>query len=478
MFLPSRRVLTLAVGALGVFCAVITAVGIATHDVTALGLILVPVGIGVVWAFWRQAVYLLLLLVFLEGIVRIALSQPAVLLVKDAVVAVLIVRVLYERHRAGRRLIKDHPVNIPLAVLVAICLAEIANPAQSSVLVGVIGLRTWLFYAALLYVGAEAIRSEQELARLVDFYVFAAIPLCAFGFAQLLLGPAAYSHLGAAFGPAAFVTSTGTNFVQVYRPNSTFAWPSHFAVFLGSATLLSAARLAHARGRLRLVFAVVFVGLIAADVMENQRTTLVLLPLLLAAVFAAGRRRFLMTVGVVLAAAALGLAILPMFASGSSGAVQRVLDIVADPGGQIGPHADSYIGQTLTTLGQAPFGFGTGATSIGSRYVAGNVPIFVESSLAKAAGDLGLPGLLAYIGMFVVLVRTSLTLARRDDGARGRIAAAVMGTQLILFLGGYDLAIAAVTLWLFSGAIGTVPATQARATEGAPLRPSLERTPA
>jgi hypothetical protein len=115
----------------------------------------------------------------------------------------------------------------------------------------------------------------------------------------------------------------------------------------------------------------------------------------------------------------------------------------------------------------------SGATAIGSRYVLGRIPVFVEF-ITKVLGDLGVLGLAAYAWLFWALLRTSLgavgrARAQQDLGGLA-LAGAMFTIQMLVSYSGYDLAVAAVLFWFLSGLLTATPpsgAAVAPQTEGA-----------
>src|SRR5439155_24329213 len=134
-------------------------------------------------------------------------------------------------------------------------------------------------------------------------------------FYQYILGPGAYSSLGPAFARSTFVTDALGGSVSVFRPNSTFSWPTHFAILLAFATFLAIAVVLSTHGFKRLISWIIVGVLTAANIVEGQRTFLILIPLLLLVILVLRRTA---RVGVVLLVAA-GLTLVVMALLGATG---------------------------------------------------------------------------------------------------------------------------------------------------------------
>ena len=426
---------------------------LATGQMSLVAALGVAITFALAFAFWRQAVFGVFVLVFVEGYARNYVNSPTVLLVKDLVLLAIYLRVFGDRVFRRLPLIPASPINVPLAVFAGIVVVQMANPHVTSFQQALVGVRTWLYYAPLYFVAQEMIGDEAALRRLARFVLLCALPICGLGLYQYVRGSGAYAALGTGFANATFASGQGTG--MIFRPNATFAWSSDFALFLALSTLLCLGLLMGSRGRQRWIFTLLLVGLIVANVIENQRTLLVLLPPLM--LIAAALRRSSGTIVTGALAVALGLAAVALIAS--PGTFMRVDGLVRNQNGVFHVRAMTYLDHFRLALG-SPIGFGTGATSIGTRYVSGNIPLFVEFSLAKVAGDLSLVGIAAYLWMFVVLLRTTLSAHRRAEtrdwmGAAG-LCAAVFVYQLLVLYTGYDLAVVAIPFWFLGGAMARI----------------------
>jgi hypothetical protein len=407
-------------------------------------------------ANWRFGVYAILLISVIEGYVRNRLGDPQVLLIKDAMLAAVYVRLVADHILRDRRLIPQLFLNVPLAAFAAIVLLETLNPQIAGPGEALVGIRTWLWYVPLFYVGIEMARSGDSSVRYQRVLVTIAIVTGIIAAAQYVAGPEAYANQGEAFRQATFVTTAGDSGAVVYRPNSTFAWSSHFAMFLaiGMLCAVALALKMNGWGRALALCGVAFLAI--ANVVEGQRTMYVLLPILITTMLVlsgriAGRIRLLATIPL-----AVGLlAIATLFLPPQLGVLDRPLALLGVERNTFGIRAQTDLDTTVHAILQAPLGAGTGATAIGSRHVLGNIPLFVEFPTAKVAGDLSLIGLGIYAWLFGSLIVFALRAARSARAAQNLgpavDAALLVALALLVLFTGYDLAIAAVTFWLLAG---------------------------
>jgi hypothetical protein len=398
---------------------------------------------------WRPAVYGVFVLLFIEGYLRNRMNGPGILLAKDAMLAAIYLRVFGQRLMRGQPLIPDTPANVPLAVFTVVVLIQCLNPYVDNIGQALVGARTWLFYIPLYYVALEMLRTERDARRFMWFVLACAVPICALGVYQYHVGPGDYASGGAAFADATFVT--GSDEGAIYRPNATFSWPSHFAVFLSDVTLLCLAMVLGSQGRSR-VYACVLIGiLIGVNLIEGQRSAYLnlvgagILVLILRKEFSVVPIAVLGTVAVVFVVGQV---------TDSSGLI-RVRELTENRGEVFGSRVEGYWNYFLAAIQSSPVGLGTGATSLGTRYVAGTIPLFVELPLAKVIADLSVVGLVVYLWLLARLCLSSFQAHARAARARASgiasLLAVILVIQLLSINGGYELAIAAIPLWFLSG---------------------------
>jgi hypothetical protein len=416
--------------------------------------------------YWRPAVYGVFLVLFVEGYLRNRLGNPNVLLLKDLMIAAIYLRVFGGRLLEHRPLIPSTPINVPLAVFAAIVFIETLNPNVVNRDQAIIGLRTWLFYVPLFYVSREMLQTEQEIRRFVWFLLGCAVPICALAIYQYRVGPDAYASQGEGFVRATFITYGSSGWI--YRPNATFSWPSHFAEFLSVVILLSVGMLLGAVGWRRMLLWGLLALLVGVELLEGQRASYLLLTPAAALVLVL--RGKLWTVPL----AALTL-IMVMFAVSQltdSAGLERVRELTENRGDVFGSHATAFWDYAVTALENSPVGLGAGATSLGTRYVADAIPLFIEVPLAKVIADLSLVGLAAYLWVFGSLClasfRAHAQAARAGAVGCAGLLAAILVYQLLASNGGYELAIDALPIWFLSGVASSLAAIVANPSGAGP----------
>jgi hypothetical protein len=423
---------------------------------------------------WRSMLLPFFVILYVEGFFRNLLDTPAVLLVKDVLLAGIYAGFLLYALQHRRWLALPRSLGLPLVCFFALAVFQMFNPALGSLAVGLVGLKTYFYYLPLCIIAPALFNTRQRLYRTLTCLLLIAVPISAYGIVQYAQGPEAYASLGPAFRRAMFVIIDeyyqGT---VLFRPSATFSWPSHYSTFLGFSVMLVMGamhlrRAPHLRRIAWLVLPVLTVAVIAS----GQRSLYLLLPatimLMLMLVRAAGA---LLRLGAGLVAVGLGIAffappaILGRFAS----------FFAESQGGLISSRFHAAWNNLARAVLTSPLGQGTGISALGSRYVSLDAFIFTESLFARIVNELGILGLVTFFWLYLALLSYSWHVLRqiRDRDLR-HLAAMVFAYLAGSFLGIYgsnslDVAVSAVSFWLMLGIARTVSALdrEASATESA-----------
>jgi hypothetical protein len=450
----------LAAGALAA-AAIGVAVATGFEASSGMGYLAVPLLALGAYFFWRPAVYILIVMVLLEGIVRNWTDNPAVLLAKDAVLLGLYARALRPPPAA------PGPVDVPrtglyvsMAAFALLVLIQAFNPNIKSPLEAVVGLRTWLYYIPCFFVARALVWSTEDRDRIVSFLLITGVAAGLAGVYQYIAGPTAYMSLGPGFRGATFFLGGTAEAATTYRPNSTFAAASHFAMFLALTTLICCGAVFDSRGR-RLGFLTVALGfLIGLNIIEGQRLVLVMLPaLMLLMLIAVGRQ---LSPAMLFGAGAAALATVGLTAISQVGHLSlgaHPANLVSNQGEVFWTHLATLQDHVQQAVAASPYGLGSGATAIGARYVGSSIPLFVEFSWAKVTGDLSVLGLLIYAWVFVAIIGETIRRIRSTGRAnphqsRG-VLAGILACQVLVAFVGYDLAVVGILFWFLTGLAST-----------------------
>jgi len=165
-----------------------------------------------------------------------------------------------------------------------------------------------------------------------------------------------------------------------------------------------------------------------------------------------------------------------------SAGLERVRELTENRGDVFGARVEDYLKYSITALEQAPVGRGAGATSLGTRYVADEIPLYLELPLAKIIGDLSLVGLVAYFWLLGSLClasfRAHARAARAGASSCAGLLAAILVYQMLGILGSYELAIQALPIWFLSGAAASLAAIVADPPDAGPGPADVNSPPA
>ncbi len=420
---------------------------------------------------WRWAVYGLLLYLPFSGIL-IVLTYPktaAAVLVKDFLFVIpAYVGFLLMAKRRGWTF-PGTAIPFFLGAFALLVVVQSFNPQLKTPLVPLIGIKVWLLYIPLLFLGYQLVETKTDLTRVLWLMTLVAVVPATIGIVEALLlysgqAGAVYSRYG-----EAAAASTQNFFREQYagggslvRIPSTFSFVFQYFLFTASMVAVTYAwwRLSHRRFGV-LIWALVLFGAFTS----GARGAFIMVPLLVLLIALLEGR----------AARAIGSGLLV-----GAGLLAALLVLGADPATVLSHAVETGITDVRAALavgeGQAlpltTFGSGTGsATGAAGRYAFSDQldvqtgPI-AESWWVKVVFEEGLPGLLIILSLFGwILARTCLANWRfKDPGLRACSAALLsflIWNLLYLVKGFYiDLDPINVYFWLFAGILLRLPSLE------------------
>ncbi|MEA5421339.1 hypothetical protein VB712_19110 [Spirulina sp. CCNP1310] len=144
----------------------------------------------VYWSFrdWRRAVKAVFLILVIDGAFRkwfLPQASEFIYFFKDFVLFGAYLRYyLYPRPDEPRYPIPNSFVNILIVLASAWCVFQASNPHLGSFLVGILGLKSYLFYIPLIWMMPYLFRSEEELYIFLRNHLFLLIPVGILGIVQ------------------------------------------------------------------------------------------------------------------------------------------------------------------------------------------------------------------------------------------------------------------------------------------------------
>jgi hypothetical protein len=372
---------------------------------------------------WRRGIYLVFAWLLLEDVVRrLVPGQPVqVQLVKEVLLLWTYIAFFLTWRKQNKPFWSPPFLPILLAFSIFV-LIEALNPESQGLFVPAIGMRSYLWYVPLLWVGYHAFRTRTEVVRFNRALLPTALPLAALGVIQYVMWeqlPAwllplegAHAFHSTAFEYGGTILSYNSELPSsVFGSAHRFAMFSLFLFFLGIGMWRWGASSHKRSGRLFLTTVIVasLVCIVVAGTRMCMLLALVGLLLLLIEPALAARRGFLarkVRVRRALACLIMGSAffgILQIFS-----ATGRFFLYTTE--GDVETHWEQFTrGQLPYVLKRAAWlGFGTGTLSQGVTYVPGGKDAFdfasreaegigVEYGLAKVTWELGLVGLALFL---------------------------------------------------------------------------------
>jgi len=421
---------------------------------------------------WRLAIYGLFGYVPLAGAVQLWLPEHAMAVLAKDILFVAPAYLGFLLNRGGSRpaLVLPAWLRVFLVLFAAIVLLQCVNPAAPSWLATLVGVKVWLFYVPLLFLGFSMARRKSELESLLKFLIVLQWVPCLAGAAQWL-GSVWFDYrttMRLFYGDAAAAATQGfASFDlggKLLRFPSTFSFPMQYYSYLLSATAVTYAGLCLFRSRLWSRISGISLGLVVlASFLSGVRAAFVFTPLLLGVIYLLHGRPVALVKVMVILAVIVGWT-LNLSQVNAELAFQHLVGLTQY---YARVNTWSYVASYTTFLG-AGTGAGTGAARYVLKQADRTVP---ESYYAKAGFELGVIGLAAVAGLLAAIVGTGLAAHRRvrDDRLRAVSAAAlglVITVCLYCFKGSFlDFDPLNVLFWFLVGLMLKVPRLDARGFE-------------
>jgi len=355
---------------------------------------------------------------------------------------------------------------VPLALLAALVAIQVFNPDIESLLVGLVGLKVWLFYIPMAFIGYHLVRSRRDLDRVLKLMCMTALVPAIVGIVEaVLLYTGNSSLVYSLYGDAAYTSTQGFAAVQVggatlLRVPSTFSFVAQYYVFMTAMVAIGYAwwRMAPPNTSQRHARVLVWAILLIAVLTSGARGAIAFIPLLLLAILIIEGGLGTRAIGVLVT---LGVGLLLTFGL-----------VGANPTGVVGSLLENARIQfdTVIVTGAEEAskdlltGIGTGTDTNAIRYVTDDegqqfsaTNGWQESYWAKSILELGIGGFILVIialgAVFVSGVRTHRRL--RDPGLRA-LSASILGLMVWAFAntpkGQYlDFDPLNIYFWLFAG---------------------------
>jgi hypothetical protein len=457
------------------------------HWLTVFGLMAVIAALVVGIHNWRWSIYALLLYLPFSGL-------PTLLTYPNTQIAVLIKDILFVvpayvgfalvARRQGWRY-PGSPV-ILMCAFVFLVLVQSINSANSNPLVALIGMKVWLLYIPLLFVGYQLVNTKNQLRRIFGLMSLTVVVPALIGVIEAVLVYGGQAKLVySLYGPAA--TAATQSFArQDYaaggfsvRIPSIFSFGTqYFALTATMVAIVLAWR--HLSGR-RFLGAAIWILVVLAAFTSGARGAFIMVPLLILLTFVLQRR---MRAGIM---TGFGIVIIFLATASIFGAdPSQVFSTATEVG--VSEVQTGFVTGMVRAVQITTVGLGTGSATGSSRYALGDAtnPNLAaaqsESWWVKIVLELGLPGLAIVVALLGWITLRGFAALRMTRDSALRTSSAVLLAFLIwnfvyFTKGAYiDLDPIDVYFWLFAGILARLPSIEdSTRRHQAPAEPARAR---
>jgi O-Antigen ligase len=447
---------------------------------------------------WRWALYALLVYLPVSGVAVLAAypgrtERAAAILGKDFVF-VIPAYVLFLGYFLVRRKpfwFKGAPL-VLFGLLALIVVIQAFNPDLPNHLVGLIGIKVWLFYIPLFFLGYHLVQNRDQLFRVLGLMSLVAIVPAVIGLVEVVLYYTGHAQtVYNAYGDAASSATQGfTTFALAHgctirRVPSTFSFFYQYYLFGAAMVAVSFAwwRGSRPAGKQLPAAGAVFLLIFLAAMFAGVRLAFLVIPLLVAAIIVLAIRSKNRLPWAGLAAGVASFAILGGTAAGVCGFAAHFSSATQSEA------PDVTVRSVSEAVHKTWLGLGAGSDSTAARYAFPNVELKTsvgavqESWYVKAYLELGVFGLAIVLALLATIVYRAARVHLRIRDPRLKIVSAailaLMGWVLVYSLKAqyFDLDPINIYFWLFAGILMGLPRLERREVEE-PAEPEPEPVPA
>ena len=397
------------------------------------------------------AIFVLLGLALVEGIYKALAPSLLTLAAKDAVLALIVLHLIYNSLRSHDFSWLSQRVTTPMLLFFGYVGAMVFSTSTRSLRLALAGVRSWILWMPLYFPAYYVFNTREKALRLIRFLIAVSIPAALYGIYQSVMG---YGHLGAVGGFAAHAQWFGG------RATSFFNTPHTFGGFCAIVTLLCLSQ-AMSPQRLGPRVVLVAIGALAAGglVASGTRGALYGIFFGLLMLLWLARRRVLLVPIVAAGAAVAVFYLAPVAQVGAerlreSSSMRIAIARVSDP-----------FETAIKQVSEHPLGYGV-ATGAGSgrifgdltRQAAANEVEWVENEFGRALTELGIPGTFFWLWTLWVTLSGMVRATRAAEDERDHYMFAGMTAamtcvcgQLLIGSALYD-PLGGSCFWLFSAA--------------------------
>lgn len=364
---------------------------------------------------WRRSVITVLVLVVLEGTLRkwvLPQASQLIYFLKDFVLLGAYLSYFLNSKSKQRLITKTSTIKFCIFLVSSWCLFQAFNPNLGSPIIGIIGIKNYLFYIPLMWMLPSLFQSEEELYKFLRFYLLLLIPVGLLAIAQFFSPPNSPINVYAWGDKGPDVALSGD--LKSVRVTGTFSYLAGYSVYLGVCISLLLPMLTMKQPPLWQCISIVEVLLVAVTSFMTGARGLIFNTVLLVVGFFSFQ----------------GLTQFSNFRRSISRALLPALITLVVVTVWFRPAVDAFwlrvtnnqdISSRTTGAFTEPFeffqytdldGYGAGATFQGNGQIRGllglppgeHIPVYYEAEMGRIALEIGPIGFFAWYGLKIVLL--------------------------------------------------------------------------
>ncbi|MGA2482292.1 MAG: hypothetical protein ABSF92_04155 [Candidatus Acidiferrales bacterium] len=388
---------------------------------------------------FRRGLYLFLGWLLFEDLARKFLGNNMVIYFAKDFLAVVVYISFFAAVRRKEVPLFRPPFLTALAVFFWFAVIQVFNPASTSLVFGLLGLKLYFYYVPLIFVGYALLDSEQQLQRFFSWNLLLAAAIALLGIIQAIAGPTFLNPVR----PEEDIRELSTLYRMApisgdvfYRPTSVFVSDGRYAYYLILCWILAFGvggylLFRSRRGRMLAFLTIAVVS--AAIVLSGSRGSLLFTAgsaLVATAAFLWGapwRQRGVLRVVRVIQRTILlvGLALISLVAVYPEALGARLAFYsetlgLSSPAGELVYRARDYPVKNFLMAFEYPrwpYGYGTGTASLGGQYISRllkvQTPVTgVESGYGNIIVEMGIVGLSLWLVWTIALAISAWRVVR------------------------------------------------------------------
>jgi hypothetical protein len=461
-------IVTLLSGLLGLALVVVATTTAVAEEVSAPLLMTIgAVVLVVAWRKWETGIQALLVILIIEGAVRkwfLPSASELVYFYKDFLMMVIVISYLRKGRRSPLLVKRELKVFSVLVIAFALyAIASISNTGLPHPVVGLLGVKAYLLYVPLAYLGPRIFTTKEKLVGFLKWYLVIALFVGALSAGQFVnsdpdsaLNRYAWdekttSTTGLEIPVANFQDSAGSSYVRVTGPFSYLSGlaiylPTMFALLLG---LISQRSIRSLPKSVRWIYHLALAIVVTTSFMTGSRGAVLNLAVIALVFYGLASRKYLVrrlrqaTVGAVL----IGVGLTVFFPQAFDALYTRAFggeEEITEGRGRI----DEIFDLPFDEAGYAGvFGYGVGATQnatpvlmskLNLPFIGEKIPVGYEAESGRVMLELGVLGYALHLLLRISILATLLyaCFSIRDLESKSLAVAALAALIFPLTMGG------------------------------------------